>query len=59
MSERVYELTESGMPIDDKMIQDMAEEAERGYDPACSGPSRAAVGRPPSVTPPKRSNRRA
>jgi hypothetical protein len=47
MSERVYELTKSGMPIDDKMIQDMAEEAERGYDPASSGSSQAAVAGPP------------
>jgi CRISPR-associated endonuclease/helicase Cas3 len=33
MTERVYGHTKSGEPIDDKLIEKMADEAERGYDP--------------------------
>lgn len=47
MSEAIYRHTKSGKPIDDKMIQEMAEEAERGYDPGQLRAWPRGRGRPP------------
>ena len=47
MTKRVYGHTKSGKPIDDKMIEELADEAERGYDPAKLRAKPRGRGRPP------------
>jgi hypothetical protein len=47
MSERVYGHTESGKPIDDATIEEMANEAERGYGPGQLRGRPRGGGRPP------------
>lgn len=47
MSERTYGHTRSGKPIDDEMIEGLADEAERGYEPEQLQGQRRGRGRPP------------
>jgi hypothetical protein len=48
MNKRVYGHTKSGTPIDDTTIEEMADEAERGYDPGqLQGRRPRGRGRPP------------
>ena len=47
MSERTYGFTKSGKPIDDEMIQELADEAERGYRSGQLEGHRRGPGRPP------------
>ena len=47
MSERTYGFTKSGKPIDDEMIQELADEAERGYKSGQLERHRRGPGRPP------------
>lgn len=47
MSGRTYGHTEHGEPITDKVIEDLAEEAERGYGPGQLTGRRRGPGRPP------------
>ena len=47
MSERTYGFTKSGKSIDDEMIQELADEAERGYEPDQLQGYRRGPGRPP------------
>ena len=47
MTKRVYGHTKSGKPIDDKLIEELADEAERGYDPAQLRGRPRGRGRPP------------
>ena len=47
MTKRVYGQTKSGKPIDDDMIQQLADEAERGYEPAALRGKPLGRGRPP------------
>ena len=47
MPERVYGHTKSGELITDQMIEDLAEEAERGYEPGQFRGRRRGPGRPP------------
>lgn len=42
-----YGYTERGEPITDEMIEDLAAEAERGYDPGQLQGRRRGPGRPP------------
>lgn len=46
-SERIYGHTKSGKPIDDQMIEELAREAEQGYDPEVLKGRRRGRGRPP------------
>ena len=50
MSERIYGVTKSGKPIDDAMIQELADEAERGFKPSQLQNHRRGPGRPPLGT---------
>jgi hypothetical protein len=47
MSKRVYGNTRSGKPIDDATIEEMADEAERGYEPGQLHGRPRGRGRPP------------
>jgi CRISPR-associated endonuclease/helicase Cas3 len=47
MSERVYGHTKDGKPIDDKLIEVLADEAEHGYQPAQLKDRHRGRGRPP------------
>jgi CRISPR-associated endonuclease/helicase Cas3 len=47
MSERVYGHTKNGEPITDEMIERLADEAERGYEPGQLRARRRGPGRPP------------
>ena len=47
MTKRVYGHTKSGTPIDDKMIEELADEAERGYSPEQLRGKPRGRGRPP------------
>ncbi len=47
MSEGTYGRTSSGTPIDDEMIEALADEAEAGYVPAQLEGRRRGPGRPP------------
>lgn len=47
MSERIYGFTKSGKPIDDNMIQELADEAEHGYKSGQLQGHRRGPGRPP------------
>jgi CRISPR-associated endonuclease/helicase Cas3 len=47
MSERTYGHTKSGKPITDEMIERLADEAERGYEPGQLQGRRRGPGRPP------------
>lgn len=44
---RVYGSTETGAPITDEMINELADEAERGYEPGQLKGRRRGPGRPP------------
>ena len=46
-SQRTYGRTKSGEPITDEMIERLAEEAERGYEPGQLKGRRRGPGRPP------------
>ncbi len=47
MKERTYGRTKSGKSIDDEMIEELADEAERGYEPGQLRRHRRGPGRPP------------
>lgn len=47
MAKRTYGKTKSGKPIDDEMIEALAAEAERGYDPGQLREQPRGRGRPP------------
>ncbi len=47
MSKRIYGVTKSGKPIDDALIKELADEAERGYKPGQLQNHRRGPGRPP------------
>jgi len=47
MSDRTYGVTGPGAPIDDEMIEALADEAERGYEPGQLEGRRRGPGRPP------------
>lgn len=47
MTKRIYGHTKDGRPIDDEMIEQFADEAERGYDPEQLKNKRRGPGRPP------------
>ena len=47
MSERTYGFTKSGKPIDDEMIQELADEAEGGYEHDQLQGHRRGPGHPP------------
>ncbi|HZT64214.1 MAG TPA: CopG family transcriptional regulator [Acidimicrobiales bacterium] len=47
MTKRLYGHTKSGKPIDDKMIEELADEAERGYNPDQLRGKPRGRGRPP------------
>jgi len=47
MSERTYGRTSTGKPIDDEMVEGLADEAERGYEPGQFEGHRRGPGRPP------------
>jgi hypothetical protein len=47
MVERVYGHTKSGEPITDEMIEQLADEAERGYEPGQLRDRPRGPGRPP------------
>ena len=47
MSERTYGQTKDGLPITDKVIEELAAEAERGYAPGQLKGHRRGPGRPP------------
>lgn len=47
MSEHIYGQTQSGKPINDQMIENLAEEAERGYRSGQLQGRRRGPGRPP------------
>ncbi len=46
MSERIYGHTKSGKPITDELIEELADEAERGYDVEALIARRGKRGRP-------------
>lgn len=50
MTEHTYGRTRTGQPITDKMIEDLADEAERGYTPGQLRGHRRGPGRPPLGT---------
>jgi CRISPR-associated endonuclease/helicase Cas3 len=47
MNERTYGQTADGRPVTDEMIEAMADEAERGYEPGQLQSRRRGRGRPP------------
>lgn len=47
MSGRLYGHTKNGKPITDEMIEELADEAERGYEPEQLERQRRGPGRPP------------
>lgn len=47
MTNRTYGKTKSGQPIDDAMIESLAEEADRGYEPGQLLEKPRGRGRPP------------
>jgi CRISPR-associated endonuclease/helicase Cas3 len=47
MSEHIYGQTQSGKPIDDQMVENLADEAEQGYKPGQLQGHRRGPGRPP------------
>lgn len=47
MTKRIYGHTRDGRPIDDQMIEQLADEAELGYDPEQLKNKRRGRGRPP------------
>lgn len=47
MNERIYGHTSNGKPITDEIVQDLADEAERGYAPGQLEGRRRGPGRPP------------
>ncbi len=47
MSEHIYGQTQSGKPINDQMIENLADEAERGYKSGQLQGQRRGPGRPP------------
>jgi predicted HicB family RNase H-like nuclease len=47
MTKRIYGYTKDGRPIDDEMIEQLADEAERGYDPEKFKKKPRGRGRPP------------
>jgi hypothetical protein len=47
MTKRTYGHTKSGKPIDDEMIENLAEEAGRGYEPGQLAQKPRGRGRPP------------
>ncbi|MCU4187156.1 ribbon-helix-helix protein, CopG family [Acidiferrimicrobium sp. IK] len=47
MSQRIYGQTKGGKPITDEMIEELADEAERGFEPGRLGEHRRGPGRPP------------
>ncbi|TML42882.1 MAG: CopG family transcriptional regulator [Actinobacteria bacterium] len=47
MTKRVYGHTKRGKPIDDKLTEELADEAERGYEPAQLQGRPRGRGRPP------------
>lgn len=47
MSERTYGHTKSGEPITDATIEELADEADRGYEPGQLRGHRRGPGRPP------------
>jgi len=47
MSEHIYGQTQSGKPIDDQMVENLADEAEKGYKPGQLQGHRRGPGRPP------------
>ncbi|HVA06871.1 MAG TPA: YlcI/YnfO family protein [Acidimicrobiales bacterium] len=47
MTKRIYGHTKDGRPIDDAMIEQLADEAERGYDPDQLKNRPRGRGRPP------------
>ena len=47
MTGKVYGHTADGRPVDDEMIERLAEEAERGFDPEQVRGRRRGPGRPP------------
>ncbi len=47
MSERAYGRTTGGEPIDDEMIEALADKAERDYEPGQLQDRRRGPGRPP------------
>jgi len=47
MSQRTYGHTTGGTPINDQMIEKLADEAERGYEPGQLHGHRRGPGRPP------------
>lgn len=46
-TKRVYGLTKSGREVDDELIEQLADEAERGYEAAQVAGRRRGRGRPP------------
>ncbi len=46
MSERIYGFTKSGKPIDNRLIQELADEAEKGYETGQLKEHRRGPGRP-------------
>jgi CRISPR-associated endonuclease/helicase Cas3 len=50
MTKRIYGHTRDGRPIDDEMIEQLADEAERGYDPEQLRNKPRGRGRPPLGT---------
>lgn len=46
MTRRIYGHTKSGRPIDDQLIEELADEAEAGYDPSEIIARRGKRGRP-------------
>ena len=47
MTDRIYGYTNTGKPIDDRLIEGLADEAERGYDPEQLRTRPRGRGRPP------------
>ena len=47
MSEGTFGHTRTGKPIDDEMIEGLADEADRGYEPGQLAGQRRGPGRPP------------
>jgi len=47
MSERTYGRTKTGKPIDDEMVEALADQADRGYEPGQLDGHRRGPGRPP------------
>lgn len=47
MNQRTYGRTTDGTPIDDQMIENLADEADQGYEPGQLQGRRRGPGRPP------------